>query len=121
MALRGMGVDILGPFPKAVGGYEYLYVAIDKFTKWPEALAVKNIDKNSTVNFLRGIISQFGVPSRIITDNGTQFTNALFEAYCEDMGIKVCCASSHHPRATPRPKGPMPRSTGGSRLRPSKT
>ena len=97
MALRGLGVDILGPFPKSVGGYEYLYVAIDKFTKWHESLAVKNIDKNSAVKFLRGIISRFGVPSRIITDNGTQFTNALFKAYCEDMGIKVCCASSHHP------------------------
>ena len=30
------GLDILGPFPRAVGGFEYLYVAIDKFTKWPE-------------------------------------------------------------------------------------
>ena len=28
------GLDILGPFPRAVGGFEYLYVAIDKFTKW---------------------------------------------------------------------------------------
>ena len=27
------GLDILGPFPRAVGGFEYLYVAIDKFTK----------------------------------------------------------------------------------------
>ena len=29
------GLDILGHFPCAVGGFEYLYVAIDKFTKWP--------------------------------------------------------------------------------------
>jgi len=43
------GVDILGPFPKAIGGYEYLYIAIDKFTKWPETLAVRNIDKNSAL------------------------------------------------------------------------
>ena len=27
------GMDILGPFPRAVGGYRFLYVAIDKFTK----------------------------------------------------------------------------------------
>jgi ribonuclease HI len=30
------GVNILGPFPRAVGGYRYLFVAIDKFTKWSE-------------------------------------------------------------------------------------
>ena len=27
------GNDILGSFPRARGGYRYLYVAIDKFTK----------------------------------------------------------------------------------------
>jgi hypothetical protein len=30
------GLDILGPFPRAQGGYRYLYVTIDKFTKWVE-------------------------------------------------------------------------------------
>jgi len=34
---RSGGLDILGPFPKAIGGFEWLYVAINKFTKWPEA------------------------------------------------------------------------------------
>jgi hypothetical protein len=38
-----MGVDILGPFPRAVGGYRYLFVAIDKLTKWPEATPVVSI------------------------------------------------------------------------------
>jgi hypothetical protein len=37
------GVDILGPFPRAVGGSRYLFVAVDKFTKWPEATPVVNI------------------------------------------------------------------------------
>lgn len=31
------GLDILGLFPKAIDGYEFLFMAIDKFTKWPEA------------------------------------------------------------------------------------
>jgi hypothetical protein len=34
------GLDILGPFPRALGGYWYLYVAVDKFTKWVEVEAV---------------------------------------------------------------------------------
>jgi hypothetical protein len=44
LAIRRMGVDILGPFPRAVGGYRYLFVAIDKFTKWLEATPVVNIN-----------------------------------------------------------------------------
>jgi hypothetical protein len=30
------GLDILGPFPQGQGCYRYLYVGIDKFTKWAE-------------------------------------------------------------------------------------
>jgi hypothetical protein len=66
-----MGVDILGPFPRAVGGYGYLFVAIDKFTKWPEATLVVNITQGAVIAFLKSIVCRFGVPSSIITDNGT--------------------------------------------------
>jgi hypothetical protein len=38
-----MWVDILGPFPRAVDRYRYLFVTIDKFTKWLEATLVVNI------------------------------------------------------------------------------
>jgi hypothetical protein len=38
-----MGGGYPGPFPRAVGGYWYLFVAIDKFTKWQEATHVVNI------------------------------------------------------------------------------
>jgi transposase InsO family protein len=81
------GLDIMGPFPHVVGGYRILYVAINKFTKWPEATPVVNINKQSAVKFIKSIICRFGVPNRIITDNGSQFTSGTFQGYCEDLGI----------------------------------
>jgi hypothetical protein len=80
------GVDILGPFPRAVGGYRFLFVAINKFTKWPEATPVVSITQGAAVAFLKSIICRFGVPSRIITDNGTKFKSRLFQEYCEGIG-----------------------------------
>jgi hypothetical protein len=68
-----MGVDILGPFPRAIGGYQFLFVTIDKFTKWPEATPMVNIIQGAVVAFLKSIVCRFGVPSHIITDNRTQF------------------------------------------------
>jgi ribonuclease HI len=65
------GVDILGPFPRVVGGYRFLFVANDKFTKWPEATPVVSITQGAVVAFLKSIICRFGVPSHIIMDNGT--------------------------------------------------
>jgi hypothetical protein len=65
------GVDILGPFPRAVGGCHFLFVAIDKFTNWLEATPVVSITQGAAVAFLKSIVCRFGVPSRIITDNET--------------------------------------------------
>jgi hypothetical protein len=94
-----MGVDILGPFPRAVGGYHFLFVAIDKFTKWPKATPMVNITQGAVVAFLKSIVCRFRVQSRIITDNRTQFTSQLFQEYCEGIGTQLCFASVAHPKS----------------------
>jgi transposase InsO family protein len=93
------GLDIVGPFPRAIGGYRFLYVVIDKFTKWPEATLVVKINMQSAVKFIKSIICRFGVPNRIITDNGSQFTSGAFQGYCEDLCIQICYASPAHPES----------------------
>ena len=57
------GINILGPFPKARGGYKFLIVAIDTFTKWIKAEPVICITKENTVKFLHGIVMHFGIPN----------------------------------------------------------
>jgi len=81
------GIDILGPFPKARGGYKFLIVAIDTFIKWVEAEPVGCITKENTIKFLHGIVMRFGVPNRLISDNGTQFICKKFENFCAAYGI----------------------------------
>ena len=63
------GVDILGPFPRAVGGYRILYVAFNKFTKWTKVTPVVSITKKLAVAFLKSIVCRFGIPNCIIADN----------------------------------------------------
>ena len=65
------GLDILGPFPRALGSYHYLYVVVDKFNKWVEVEAVRTIPAGSAVKFIKGLMSRSGVPDRIITDNSS--------------------------------------------------
>jgi hypothetical protein len=38
-----LGIDIMGILPKVLGGFRFLFVAIDTFTKWMEAMPVVNI------------------------------------------------------------------------------
>ena len=69
-----------------------MYVAIDNFTKWPEVDAVRKVTAQSAVKFFKGLVCRFGVPNRVITDNGTQFTSRTFMQYIQDLGSKVCFA-----------------------------
>nr|AAR06299.1 putative gag-pol protein [Oryza sativa Japonica Group] len=68
-----------------------------KFSKWIEAKPVVTITANKARDFFINIVHRFGVPNRIITDNGTQFTGGIFKDFCEDFGIKICYASVSHP------------------------
>jgi transposase InsO family protein len=81
------GLDNLRPFPRVVGGFWYLYIAVNKFTKWPEAAPIVKINKQFAVKSIKSIVCRFGVPKRIITDNGSQFTCRMFQEYCKDLNI----------------------------------
>ena len=87
------GLDMVSPLQRAPGGYTHLFVAIDKFTKWIEAKPVATITVAMAKEFFQDIMVRFGVPNRIITDNGTQFTGSEFKDWCEEIGIKICYAS----------------------------
>ena len=75
-----------------------MLVAVDKFTKWIEAVPVTSADAASVVSFIKGIVFRFGVPNSIVTDNGSNFTSREFKEYCEEVGIKLHFALVAHPQ-----------------------
>src|SRR3954467_11396612 len=91
---------MVGPLKKSSkGGRTHLLVAVDKFTKWIEAVPITISTTLTTVNFIKSIIFRFGVPHNIITGNGTNFTAAEFQNFCEELGIKINYASVAHPQS----------------------
>ena len=93
------GLDQVGPLPRSSpGGHTYLLVAVDKFTKWIEAVPVRNQKAETAVQFFRGITCRFGMPHSIVTDNGTNFDSKKFRKFCDDGGIKLKFASVAHPQ-----------------------
>ena len=82
------GLDILGPFPKAVGNKRFLLVGTDYFTKWVEAEPLANIRDVDAKKFVwRNIVTRFGIPHTLISDNGLQFDSKAFRRYCNELGI----------------------------------
>nr|XP_027082689.1 uncharacterized protein LOC113705025 [Coffea arabica] len=94
------GTDIIGPFPRAPGNYAYVVVAVDYFTKWVEAESLKNITGSAVQKFFwKNVVCRFGLPRVVISDNGRQFADNPFKAWCEELGIKQHFTSVGHPQA----------------------
>jgi transposase InsO family protein len=68
------------------------------FTKWMKVVPTVNITQDAAVKFLQSIIYRFGVPIRILTDNGTQFKGAKFVRCCVEFGIQHQPSSVAHPQ-----------------------
>ena len=99
MAIRMVGVDILGPFPIAPGQVKFLAVAVDYFTKWIEAEPLARITANNLIKFFKkSILSRFDIPEVMVSDNGTQFTDKKFRELMKDLGIKHHFTSVEHPQ-----------------------
>ncbi|XP_074377037.1 uncharacterized protein LOC141718555 [Apium graveolens] len=65
------GIDLIGELPKGKGGVKYVVVVIDYFTKWAEAEPLATITAAKLKEFVfRAIVCRFGVPYKLISDNG---------------------------------------------------
>nr|KYP34029.1 Pro-Pol polyprotein [Cajanus cajan] len=94
------GIDILGPFPLTKGQCKFLVVAVDYFTKWIEAEPLATITSANIQKFVwKNIITRFGIPYAIISDNGLQFTDKKFNNFLENLGIQHQFTSVEHPQS----------------------
>ena len=73
-----VSIDLVGPFPKAVGGYTHLVTCIDTATRWPDAVPMTSATAKSVINCLTNTFSRNGFPEKVTSDNGAQFTSKQF-------------------------------------------
>ncbi|XP_016192121.1 uncharacterized protein LOC107633001 [Arachis ipaensis] len=95
------GLDILGPFPIALGEVKFLLVSIDYFLKWIEAQSLARITAEKVRSFIwKNIICRFGIPREIISDNGRQFTDNILASFLKNFNIQHHFSSVEHPQTT---------------------
>ena len=71
-----------------MGNKKYLQVGTDYFTKLVEAEPLANIRDVDAKRFIwKNIVTRFGIPHVLISDNGLQFDSKMFRKYCGELGI----------------------------------
>ena len=90
-------MDIVGPLPLS-RNCRYCLTMIDRYTRWPEAEPIPNIEADTVVDaFYRTWVARFGAPGVITTDRGSQFESKLFEAMTNLLGSKRVRTTAYHP------------------------
>jgi len=75
--LARWSIDIVGPLPTAPRNYKYAAVAVEYFSKWIEAKALRDITVGALQKFYwQNIVCRFRVPKEVTVDNGKQFDYA---------------------------------------------
>jgi hypothetical protein len=93
-------VDLVGPLPTSAAGHSYIFAAVDRSTRWLEAIPLQDMSAASCADALIGSwVSRFGVPTLITSDRGAQFTSAIWDALCSKLGVKHTTTAAYHPQS----------------------
>lgn len=94
-----MAVDIVGPIHTAPADCRFAITLIDYYSRWPEIAFSSTVTSATVMTFLATVFSREGNPLELVSDNGSQFVSAEFEAFLADRNIKHCRSSVYYPQA----------------------
>lgn len=82
-----------------VGKYTFLNVVIDYYSKWMKTKALASTTNFQVIKFLKyKIISKYGIPSILSSDNDSQFAGKKSKWFCDELKIENMNASVKHPQ-----------------------
>ena len=95
---RKLSLDIAGEFVAAPRAHRYMLVAIDYFSKWPEAATCEYVTSSAVITFLTTLFDRFGLVEEIVTDNGPQFISSEFTSFLSSLGIRHSRSALYSPQ-----------------------
>lgn len=97
-----VSIDLVGPLPRSSKQNSFLVVMQDRFTKWVQCRPIRNATAKSISQALyEDVITRFGCPKTVISDNGSQFTSGTFTDMLKELGIQHRLTPPYTPQANP--------------------
>ena len=93
-------VDVIGPLPLTNKRNSYLLVVGDYFTKWVDAIPMRN-QKAITIaqKLVDRVVTIFGVPMELHSDQGPSFESNVFQEMCKILGIHKTRTTPYRPQS----------------------
>jgi hypothetical protein len=86
--------------PRTLSGYDSIWVIVDRLTKVAHFMPIKTTYSKMQVAELYRlrIVCLHGVPKKIVSDRGTQFTSKFWARLHETLDTQLCFSSTYHPQ-----------------------
>ena len=98
--LQQWGLDFIGEIhPASSAQHKWILIATNYFTKWIEAMPSRNATDSVIIKFLEDhILSSFGCPRKIITDNAAAFGSKKMIDFCHRYHIALGHSIASYPQ-----------------------
>jgi hypothetical protein len=95
-----IGMDFIVGLPRTRDGYDSIWVIVDHLTKVAHFIPVKTTYTGAKLAelYMSRVVCLHGVPKKIVSDRGTQFTFCFWEKLHESMDTKLNFSSAYHPQ-----------------------
>jgi transposase InsO family protein len=93
-------MDVIVRLPHTQAGYDSIWVIVDRLMKIAHFILVKATYLGATLVelYMSRIVCLHGVPKKIVSDRGSQFTSKFWEKLHESMNTKLNFSSTYHPQ-----------------------
>ena len=73
-------------------------IVVDYFSNFIEADKLDNLSSSGTINLMKSYFRRHGIPLKLRTDNGPQYSSSEFAEFCVKYGIEHHTSSPYHPQ-----------------------
>jgi hypothetical protein len=93
-----IGMDFIVGLPRTRDGYDSIWVIVDRLTKVAHFIPVKTTYTRAKLAelYMSRIVCLHGVPKKIVSDRGTQFTSHFWGKLHESLDTKLNFSSAYH-------------------------
>lgn len=92
-----LALDICGPFPITEEGHRFVLTMQDDLTKFSYAVPLPNHEAITVADNLIKFITMFGIPQRILSDQGKEFLSDVIKQVTKVLKLKHNIATAYHP------------------------
>jgi hypothetical protein len=95
-----IGMDFIAGLPRTPTGYDSIWVIVDRLTKVAHFIPVRTNYTGAKLAelYLAWIVCLHGVPKKIMSDRGSQFTSWFWQKLHECLDTQLNFSSAYHPQ-----------------------